>query len=250
MKKHLFPLLALLLTASACTRTVRPLFGLVEVDTLLGASGNRIEVAYEFVTIANADRSPALREIERANLDYFFGPESGAATPQEAVDASLAEIAADYLPHDREAFPFIADYTISARAEAETTDSLLTYTIYRESYTGGAHGMYSTEYHTYSLDSGEELTVADLFDEQTLSLLRGQLREKLAEKYAAGTPGESTDAVLEANGFFPAEIDLTDNFRIDPDGSITFFYNPYDIACYATGAVEATFTQDELRALR
>ncbi|MDE5621787.1 MAG: RsiV family protein [Alistipes sp.] len=251
MKKHFLPLMATLLVASACTRTARPLFGHIEVDTLLGPPETRIGVVYDFVTIANADRNPALQTIEQANIDYFFGLDSRPATARDAVDASLAEITADFLPAPGSAIrPFVADYAISASATAETTDTLLTYTIYRESYTGGAHGMYSTEYHTYSLKSGEELAIADLFDEPSRARIRERIREKLAETYADGQEYDSPDSVLEANGFFPADIFVTDNFRVAPEGNISFYYNPYEIACYATGAVEVRFDRDELDRLR
>lgn len=251
MKKRLLPLLAALLAASGCTRTVRPIFGHVDVDTLLGPAETRIGVVYDFVTIANADRSPALQAIEQANIDYFFGLDTHPATAREAVGASLSEIVADFLPAPGdEILPFVADYEISAHAEAEAIDTLLTYAIYRQSYTGGAHGIYSTEYHTYSLDSGEELTAADLFDEPMRERIRERIREKLAETYAGGREYDTPDEVLEASGFFPEELFVTDNFRIAPDGGISFHYNPYEIACYAAGAVEVTFSRDELDRLR
>jgi len=41
---------------------------------------------------------------------------------------------------------------------------------------------------------------------------------------------------------------VTDNFKITPDGAV-FIYNPYEIACYATGAVEVEIGRKELEAL-
>ena len=50
---------------------------------------------------------------------------------------------------------------------------------------------------------------------------------------------------LAAQGFFPEQIGATENFRIAPEG-IVFCYNPYDIGCYALGAVEVTVSREEL----
>ena len=107
-------------------------------------------------------------------------------------------------------------YEISAEAEAAVTDSLVTYIISRWSYTGGAHGMYATECHTYSLAGGYELSTADLFSERQLLGMEALLRRKLCEQYEAANDDE-----LAERGFFPEYISLTENFRITPEG-ITF----------------------------
>ena len=109
---------------AACTRKpVAPQFGMLSIDTLIGTPANGCKIEYRFATIANAEKSPALRCIEAANDD------------------------------------------------------------------------------------------------------------ELAER-----------------GFFPEYISLTENFRITPEG-ITFYYNPYDIGCYALGAVDVTMSREELENL-
>ncbi|MDE7122879.1 MAG: RsiV family protein [Alistipes sp.] len=51
-------------------------------------------------------------------------------------------------------------------------------------------------------------------------------------------------------GIFPDYIAPTENFRIGEEGSVTFYYNPYDIACYAFGPVEVVFTAEEVAGMR
>lgn len=63
---------ALLLTVSCTRRPVRPAFGTVSVDTLLGDSGAGCRIEYRFATILNAAESPALQAVEQANIRYFF----------------------------------------------------------------------------------------------------------------------------------------------------------------------------------
>ena len=100
--------------------------------------------------------------------------------------------------------------------------------------------MYATECHTYSLAGGYELSTADLFSERQLLGMETLLRRKLCEQYEAANDDE-----LAERGFFPEYISLTENFRITPEG-ITFYYNPYDIGCYALGAVDVTMSREEL----
>ena len=228
---------------AACTRTpVVPQFGMLTIDTLIGTPANGCKIEYRFATIANAEKSPALRSIEAANAGYFFELEEFGGTARQAADSALRQIAAE-LAFPQNAPQMTEPYEISAEAEAAVTDSLVTYIISRWSYTGGAHGMYATECHTYSLAGGYELSTADLFSERQLLGMEALLRRKLCEQYEAANDDE-----LAERGFFPEYISLTENFRITPEG-ITFYYNPYDIGCYALGAVDVTMSREELENL-
>lgn len=228
---------------AACTRKpVVPQFGMLTIDTLIGTPANGCKIEYRFATIANAEKSPALRSIEAANAGYFFELEEFGGTARQAADSALRQIAAE-LAFPQSATQMTEPYEISAEAEAAVTDSLVTYIISRWSYTGGAHGMYATECHTYSLAGGYELSTADLFSERQLLGMETLLRRKLCEQYEA-----ANDEELAERGFFPEYISLTENFRITPEG-ITFYYNPYDIGCYALGAVDVTMSREELENL-
>lgn len=223
---------ATLLAASSCSRgPLRPDLDVVTTDTLLVRNGAECRIEYRFTTIRNADKSPALRAIEQANIGYFFDLPDTGLTLQEAVAASIREIDTTCMP-DRPDIVANHRYEIAVESEISRCDSLLTCTITRASYTGGAHGSYDTEYHTYSLASGCELSTADLFTEEQIARLDTLILEKLCMKYGARNREE-----LAGQGFFPEEIGTTENFRIAAD-TITFCYNPYDIGCYALGTVE------------
>lgn len=239
MKFRLAVLLGAILFIGSCTkRPVRPEFTTVSVDTLLLGNGNRCNIALRFESIRNAAKSTALETIEQANIGYFFQLEAFSGTADQAVTAALLDIRANYLPEG--AGPTGAEYEISAEAETSVVDSLLCYLITRAGYTGGAHGMYGTECHTYSLNDGFELSLADLFSETQIGRLDSLIRTKIAAQYHA-----STDEELTRAGFFPEYIAPTENFRITPEG-IIFYYNPYDIGCYALGAVEVALSREEL----
>ena len=77
---------ALLLTVSCTRRPVRPAFGTVSVDTLLGDSGAGCRIEYRFATILNAAESPALQAVEQANIRYFFQTGEQTGSVREAVE--------------------------------------------------------------------------------------------------------------------------------------------------------------------
>lgn len=231
------------LAVTACSKkTVIPEFDMLAIDTLIGSAEQGYQIEYRFTTIQNAKKSPALEMIEKSNIGYFFELETFDGTPREAADSAIRQYAAE-LTSDGELLPSQYNGEISAESEAAVIDTLLSYTITRSSFTGGAHGMYGIECHTYSLTGGYELSTADLFSERQLLGMESLLRKKLYEQYDT-----DSDNGLAEKGFFPEDIALTENFQITPEG-ITFYYNPYAIGCYALGAVDVTISKEELSAL-
>lgn len=225
---------------TACERqSVRPELDMLNIDTLIAGPDNGCQVAYGFVTITNAERSSVLQQIEKSNIEFFFGLEEFNGSAHEAAETAIRQIAEEFGSEEGSGLQGVT-FEITAEADAHITDSLLTYIVSRWNYTGGAHGIYGTECRTYSLAGGYELSLADLFSPTQLMRMEKQLREKLYEQY--DTDG---DEGLSEAGFFPEYIALTENFLITPEG-ITLFYNPYEIGCYALGAVEVTFTNAEL----
>lgn len=175
----------------------------------------------------------------KANIEYFFELEEFAGTAREAADSAILQVAAEIvLPEGMS--QGMGAYEISVESEGSVQDTLVTYSISRWSFTGGAHCMYNIEYHTYSITDGYELSLADLFTAPQLLGMEKLLREKLYTQY-----GTDNDEGLAEQGFFPEYIALTENFQITPEG-ITFYYNPYAIGCYALGAVEVAIGREEL----
>ena len=225
--------------AGCCRRAAAPQFAERSLDTVVRCGAVPCDLSYRFLTIANADRSEALAAIENANVNYFFALEDFTGTAEEAARRFIERFAADnacdtlYMPDMR--------YSLSVAAAQAPVDTLTVYTIRRESYTGGAHGMRTTEYHNYWTKGGYELSLGDLFPEEQLPRLTERIKAKLSEQY-----GAADDEELAQRGFFPETIAPTENFEVTPEG-IVFHYNPYDIACYAIGEVDVPFTKEELK---
>lgn len=124
------------------------------------------------------------------------------------------------------------------------------------SYTGGAHGNYGYDAHTYDLRTGNELVLQDLVRSDQLKLfyqrvskkLLGQNRDLLfpetvqdIERFVGEKGATSTQVQEQQFGH------LT-NWYLTNEG-IVFFYNPYEIAPYAAGVQEIVLPFSEWKDL-
>lgn len=243
--KHLLQLLTcitLLFATLGCgNKVIQPEFDIIELDTLFTCGAGEYQIQYNFATIANAASSDALQAIETQNIHYFFGLEEFSGSAREAITAALAQIRRDA------EVECTAEYgwknSEALQSEAVVVDSILVYTITSSTYTGGAHGMYGITAHNYSIAGGYELTLNDLFTETQRVALDKLIRNKLYAQFQV-----TNDDGLAEQGFFPEYIGTTENFAVTPEG-ITFYYNPYDIGCYALGDLEVVISHEELNNL-
>lgn len=120
--------------------------------------------------------------------------------------------------------------------------NLLSYTVQRYDYTGGAHGMTTDSCFTILLDKGRFMKQEDLFEESSLDKIAELIIEQIAADNKVDDPLK-----LEEQGFFSIK-------EIRPNGNIyatnvgiTWIYNPYDIAAYAIGSVVVTIPYSELK---
>lgn len=114
---------------------------------------------------------------------------------------------------------------------------LQTYTGTYNDYTGGSHGQIGIGCDVFDLTTGEVLTEADMFIDDFFSPLCDLLEESAEEN----VPGEDKELLFgtpEPNG----------NFSVSEDG-ITWVYNPYEIAAYASGVIELPVSWASLKPL-
>ena len=123
------------------------------------------------------------------------------------------------------------------------SNHLLTFGILQYAFTGGAHGLETTDFYVINLKTGRQLLLSDLFKEGAEKQLEISLTESMKRVYCKN-PGEKlTDA-----GFFTDEVKPTANFFITSKG-IGFHYNQYEIAPYAFGAIVTFLDFSEIRDL-
>lgn len=103
-----------------------------------------------------------------------------------------------------------------------------------ESYLGGAHGLYNTQYLNFSLTDGKILSLNDLFVPGYEPRLKAVLTQNIPAGITLLTP--------------PAQADVPDNFTIG-DYYITFYYGLYEIAPYSDGIVAVRLYVQQLKGL-
>lgn len=103
----------------------------------------------------------------------------------------------------------------------------------KDSYMGGAHGIYWTEYVTYDVVKDKVVQLNDLVTD-TVKL------SEVITKALFDQEGVNNMAALNDKGFLLDDVKwvpITQNIYVE-DFSIHFVYHPYEIACYARGQVD------------
>lgn len=108
-------------------------------------------------------------------------------------------------------------------------------------YEGGAHGMPLKTALIYDLTSGQRVETKDLFDvseEEFSALFTEAFSNRIAES-PTDYWADAMDYVHEAATFGNAEYYLTET-------GVTFYFDPYALAAYAYGYIEAEVPYDKL----
>lgn len=116
---------------------------------------------------------------------------------------------------------------------ASCENNVLSYRIYFEEYTGGAHGIYQTTYLNLDLKNLMPIHLDDLFVDEYHEALTDLLWYQLI----ADKEVESREELEEMGYGTTGELAPVNNFTMDDEG-ITFYYNVYDIAPYVVGPTE------------
>lgn len=120
--------------------------------------------------------------------------------------------------------------------------SFLSYQFKVYSYMGGAHGNTVTTNRVFDMSSQNTVTLSNLFNEESLSVVADNLRQALAIQNDCQT----VDELIQSGIFFSAgEIEPNDNFLLDNKG-LTWIYDPYEIAPYAYGPVTVSLSWNQL----
>ena len=219
----------------------------------------KLELKIDVEYIISGPGAAAVRNINSAIILGLFGEKYGEMDIQEAVSAYSAAVSAEYREANR---PLLEDSLFSSPAAmldslfsspaamlnwsdwtqgavSGTHGNILSYTVTKYTYTGGAHGMTSETTLNFDTDNGSLIGETELFqdgyEERLSTLLSLHLPEALQE------PGDT--AML-----FTRDIRPNGNFKVSEAG-VTYIYNQYEIGPYVLGAVEVTVPWEELKDL-
>ena len=195
----------------------------------------------------SAQAMESLRDIITAEA---FGNGYCGKAPQEAIDAYASDYISTYRDENLELAESLAGENSMALSWGKYItgaftgemnmadgDRLMNYTITDYSYTGGAHGMNTETCLVFSQETGEPLSLEDIFREDCITALPELLMKHVSEAF---------ENPSDADYLLVREIPVTENFSIS-DSGITFIYNPYEIAAYAAGTIRITIPWEELQ---
>lgn len=127
-----------------------------------------------------------------------------------------------------------------------TSDTLMSFAVNTEYFTGGAHGGYSTYYVNIHPVTRKRVVLSDVLGPNYETALQAAGEKAFREIRAI-----NTEESLAENGFEFRDgiFHLNDNYGFTPDG-VVFFFNNYEIAPYALGPTEILIPYVELKRLR
>ncbi|MBQ9436787.1 MAG: DUF3298 domain-containing protein [Lachnospiraceae bacterium] len=147
----------------------------------------------------------------------------------------LTKESRDQLHEMREYDPnreYVLSYEENCSANIHRVDSrVFSFSFSMYSYMGGVHGMYGNSGRTYEAQTGKSLALADVITD--LEAFGERLYDKVSVEYPdvvdyLEDPTTIREQIIEELKNAP------DTWELEPDG-IVYFFNPYDIAAYASG---------------
>lgn len=112
-------------------------------------------------------------------------------------------------------------------------------------YTGGAHGISSEDYYTYSFGLKKWLQKEDVFDMAQQAQIVRVIRNTIRAKY--NIPDNMALDEPENSIFITAEPDFPDNFTLSKE-SVEFYYRLYELTPYAYGFFRISVPYSDLQA--
>lgn len=134
--------------------------------------------------------------------------------------------------------PYELDITYE---QLQHTDSIisLVFTVYE--FTGGAHGMTTTQTYTFDLQNNVVLTLDSLFIDTAAAL---EIISPIVQADISSKLGEMLDAqwLADGSGTNPANYQA---FALDGD-NLVFYFQPYQVAPYAAGTQTVSIPLSDL----
>ena len=113
------------------------------------------------------------------------------------------------------------------------------------SFLGGAHPNSYLEYYNINRETGDTLSLGNLFTPG----FEKKLNELVDAAFRKANNLQPGDNLQDKGGLFDNKITFNYNWLVNKDGSLTFYYNQYEIAPYAAGPIEVTLTKADIAPL-
>jgi hypothetical protein len=215
----------------------------------------KYELNLSFTYPATCKDEEVLGKIQKLFLSTFFNETYENYTPEEAMAHYVEGKHHDYKALEDEfkqkikkskkasLLGFARYETVSNKVIFDKKD-LLSFSVYKENYAGGAHPTHSVTNYVIDVQRGAFLTEDELFVKDFKDKLAQILVKNIAAQNKLDNPKR-----LEEIGFFDiTKIAPNGNFLIDDDG-LTYSFNEYEIAAYSVGVVNVHVSYAEIKGL-
>lgn len=212
----------------------------------------------KFIYPAKYKDSEILKKIQGVFTEQYFGENYDKLTPAEAVEKYTQEyidaykdLETDYKAEvekskadNSQVGSWYSYYEMSSDEIVFNKADILSFSVYFENYTGGAHGAHATRNHVINLKNGKLVTPEEIFVDDYQEAMAKILIDKIAKQNNVENPKE-----LENIGFFSVdEIYPNNNFFVNSEG-ITYTFNEYEIAAYVVGQTNVFVPYNEISLL-
>ena len=131
------------------------------------------------------------------------------------------------------------DYTAKVHGE---TDKILCLSFFNSNYLGGTHPNTNTVFRNINKETGDTISLKDLFGNG----FEEKLNTLIDKKYRETKGLKTGDNLADKGGLFENKITFTFNFAVNSDRGIGFYYNAYDIAPYVLGPVAVKLSAEDI----
>lgn len=175
------------------------------------------------------------------NRGVTFG-DTVLTTVQAAADSFITQYTAFRKENPGSAQYWYLELNVSANQDHK---KLIGLSSGSSSFMGGAHPNSYLQYFNISRETGDTLSLGNIF----AAGFEKKLNELIDASFRKANNIQPGENLTDKGGLFDNKITFNYNWKVNKDGSLTFYYNPYEIAPYAAGPIEVTLTKAEITPL-
>lgn len=199
-----------------------------KVDYVEAVSGNNKDKINKFIT-------------NIINSNVTFG-DTVLSTMQVAADSFMAQYVSMRKQYPESPQYWYLELSVSANLDHP---KIINLAAGNSSFMGGAHPNSYLAYYNISKETGDTVSLGNIF----VQGFEKKLNELVDAAFRKANNLKPGDNLADKGGLFENKITFNYNWLVNKDGSLTFYYNQYEIASYAQGPIEVTLTKEDIAPL-
>jgi hypothetical protein len=185
-------------------------------------------INYAFYSCDECELLPYQKQVNRQITAFFDENKAKDVTDKTFFDDLLKDFNKQQKEMNADSeYPMA--FEMNAEVSIEEGADRVQLAIQQYLFLAGAHGQDIVLFYQFDKETGKQLKLSDFIMSKTKL-------NKIAEKYFRRQNDIPMEGTLMDHGF-DAEFSCNDNFFFK-DGKLCFYFNQYEIACYAMGAFE------------